>query len=203
MPQGFLHLVLKRMVLAGSFVPVTPLIALARIAAALGSEDLFVAFACLLSLVPGKLGSYLRLAYYKGTLVSVSSDVFIGFGTYFSKRGASLGSRVSIGAYGVLGDVAIGDGAQLASRVSVPSGRRQHAARFVVENPSDELIFDQISIGAGCWIGEGAIIMADVGERSIVSAGSVVARPMPGHRLIGGNPARIVRELPNATEIEK
>ncbi|MBI5657488.1 MAG: hypothetical protein HZC44_12020, partial [Geobacter sp.] len=61
---------------------------------------------------------------------------------------------------------------------------------------SEELTFDRVTVGSECWIGEGSIIMADLGERCIVSSGSVVTRAMPAGRLIAGNPARV---LPDAT----
>jgi acetyltransferase-like isoleucine patch superfamily enzyme len=76
-----------------------------------------------------------------------------------------------------------------------------HIDRFGInpyQNPSDEVLFTRVSIGRDCWSGEGAIIMADLGERCIVGAGSVVHRPMPENRLISGNSARIIKEIPPA-----
>jgi acetyltransferase-like isoleucine patch superfamily enzyme len=52
-----------------------------------------------------------------------------------------------------------------------------------------------VKIGAGSWVGEGAIIMADVGAHSIVSSGAVVIHATPDRVLVGGNPARVIREL--------
>lgn len=185
----------KRGVLAAAFIPALPFILISRLGAFSGSDDLFSACACLLALVPGKSGSYLRLAFYMGTLESISPDVYIGFGSFFSRRGAMIGRGVNIGSYCILGLVTIGDRTLVASRVSIPSGRRQHVLRYDSENPSDELTFDRIIVGSDCWIGEGSVILADVGEKSIVSAGSVITRAMPGNRLIAGNPARV---LPDA-----
>ena len=50
-------------------------------------------------------------------------------------------------------------------------------------------------IGACSWIGEAAIIMADVGSRCIVAAGSVVDRPIRDDCVVAGNPARLVRNI--------
>lgn len=189
-----LKLIIKRMVLAVAYIPVLPLILLSRLVSACGSDGFFNACVTFLALLPGLTGSYLRLAYYRGTLESVSQDVCIGFGSYFSRRGAVIGRYVGIGAYCVLGDVTLGDRVLLASRVSITSGKQQHAQRFDADNPSEEMIFDHVTIGRDCWIGEGAIIMANVGERCIVSAGSVVTRDMPSNRIIAGNPARVLQE---------
>ncbi|GAM10588.1 nodulation protein L [Geobacter sp. OR-1] len=187
--------IIKRIVLVLAYIPVLPLIIITRLGDSFGNDDFFTACACFLALLPGKTGSFLRLAYYRCTLESVSPDVFIGFGSYFSRRGAVLGRNVSIGAYCILGDVTLEDRVLLASRVSITSGKRQHAQRYDIENPSEDMIFDRVTIGRESWIGEGAIIMADVGERSIVSAGSVVSREMPAGRIIAGNPARVLQEV--------
>lgn len=197
-----LKLIVKRAVLAAAFVPVLPLVLLSRLGSACGSDGFFSAGASFLALFPGKSGSYLRLAYYRGTLDSISPDVFIAFGSYFSRRGAVIGKNVSLGAYCILGDVTLGDNVILASRVSITSGKRQHAQRYDADNPSEEMIFDHLTIGRDCWIGEGAIIMADVGERCIVSAGSVVTREMPSGRIIAGNPARILQEVQSQSVIK-
>ncbi len=90
----------------------------------------------------------------------------------------------------------------MASRVSVPSGKRQHLddeGRL-----ASTTRFDTVTIGDGTWVGEGAIIMADVGRQCIVSAGAVVSKEMPDSCLIGGNPARVLKavahDIPVAAE---
>lgn len=49
-----------------------------------------------------------------------------------------------------------------------------------------------ITIGSGCWIGGGAIILPGVtiGERVVVGAGSVVTKDIPSDQTVAGNPAR-------------
>jgi len=197
-----LKLIMKRMVLAVAFIIVLPLILVSRLRSACGSDEFFNACACFLALFPGKTGSYLRVAYYRGTLASISSDVYIAFGSYFSRRGAMIGKNVSIGAYCILGDVTLKDRVLLASHVSITSGKRQHAQRFDADNPSEDMTFDHVTIGSECWLGEGAIIMAAVGDRCIVSAGSVVTRDMPSNRIIAGNPARVLQEVPSQAAIK-
>jgi acetyltransferase-like isoleucine patch superfamily enzyme len=54
-----------------------------------------------------------------------------------------------------------------------------------------------IRIGNNVWIGTRALILpgADVGDHSVVAAGSVVTRPVPPRCVVAGNPASVVREF--------
>lgn len=81
----------------------------------------------------------------------------------------------------------------MASRISVPSGKRQHIDEH--GQLSSAPIFERVAIGNDCWIGEGVIVLADIGERCIVSAGAVVVKQAPEACLIAGNPAKVVKEL--------
>ncbi len=52
-----------------------------------------------------------------------------------------------------------------------------------------------VSIGAGSWLGAGAIVLPGscLGRNVVVGAGSVVRGVFPGHCLVAGVPARIIR----------
>jgi maltose O-acetyltransferase len=56
-----------------------------------------------------------------------------------------------------------------------------------------------IVIGDQVWIGGGAIVLGGVtiGDRSVVGAGSVVTRDVPADTVVAGNPARVLRAIPN------
>ena len=51
-----------------------------------------------------------------------------------------------------------------------------------------------VRIGAGSWIGHGAMILpgATLGDRVIVAAGAVVTEPVPNGSIVGGIPARVI-----------
>jgi acetyltransferase-like isoleucine patch superfamily enzyme len=194
--------VAKAIVFAGSLIFCLPFIALvwAEKHFARG-EALFAFCGQTLAVMPGFIGRWLRGAYYFGTLDRCSWEAHIGFGTLFTHRGAAIGSRVSFGAYCVVGHAEIGQDVMIGSRVSIPSGKRQHLddeGRLAAVTR-----FERVQIGSHCWIGEGAIIMARIGERSIVSAGAVVSREMPASSLIGGNPAKVIREVEHAALAEQ
>ena len=53
-----------------------------------------------------------------------------------------------------------------------------------------------VSIGAGSWLGHGAIVLpgARIGRHVVVGAGSVVTGTLPDFCVAVGNPARVVRD---------
>jgi maltose O-acetyltransferase len=54
-----------------------------------------------------------------------------------------------------------------------------------------------IRIGSDCWIGGGAIILPGVtiGDKTVIGAGSVVTKDIPGGVLAVGNPCRVLRTI--------
>lgn len=198
-PANSIRRLVKAAVFAVALLLVLPPIVLVVLEKRLShSESVFLFFAQALAVVPGFLGQWLRTAYYFGTLDQCSWEVRFGFGTVFAHRGASIGRRVSTGAYCVIGHARIGEDVMIGSRVSIPSGKRQHldeAGRL-----AQVTHFEHVHIGAHCWVGEGAILLADIGEGCIVSAGAVVGKTMPAGKMIGGNPARVVRDVERASD---
>jgi virginiamycin A acetyltransferase len=157
-----------------------------------GRESLFDFSAKLLSLVPGLIGQYLRTSFYVVTLARCPADLAMAFGSFFSRPSAQVGRAVVVGSFSIIGDAVLGEGVLIASRASVLSGKHQHAVG------SDGAVahgsrYEVIHVGPGCWIGEGAIVMASLGERCVVSAGSVVTKPAPPRIVAVGNPARFLR----------
>jgi len=157
------------------------------------SEVLFTLGAQCVALVPGVMGDFVRTAYYLLTLESFHSTAVVGFGSYFSHRGARVARQAAMGTYCIVGLADLGVGVRLASRVSIVSGLRQHGTSSGVEPTGSRTVtFSRVHLGEGVWVGEGAIIGCDVGMNSIIGVGAVVTSPVPEVSMAMGNPARLV-----------
>jgi acetyltransferase-like isoleucine patch superfamily enzyme len=158
-----------------------------------GWETGYVFFAQAFSTIPGIAGDYVRIAFYRLTLAECNLSSRISFGSFFAHSQARLGAGVYIGSYCILGKTVIGDRTQIASGVQILSGSRQHARNAAGEiSGAEGGEFAVVEIGANCWIGAAAIVMADVGAGSTIGAGSVVTRPIPAGSVAVGNPARVL-----------
>lgn len=157
-------------------------------------EAAFQGLSQFVSLWPGRPGTYLRRGFYFLSLRGCAPDCTISFGTIFSTPNCEIGRHVYIGAYCVISDSTIGDDVLIGSHAHIISGKHAHGFAS-----SDEPIRLQpvsrtsVHIGANSWIGNGALVMADVGPKCVVGAGSVVTREVAENSVVAGNPAREIR----------
>ncbi|WP_345992284.1 acyltransferase [Chryseobacterium sp. Chry.R1] len=68
-----------------------------------------------------------------------------------------------------------------------------------------ELIVKDVTIEENVWIGDSVIILPgiNIGEGSIIAAGSVVTKNIPKFSIVGGNPAKVIKERPNIDDYLK
>ncbi len=186
----------KKFISTCCLVLISPLIILAWVEKKYThSESIFAFLGQLLSLIPGKVGSYFRVAYYRGTLKACSHNVSIEFGSFFAHRNAMIGNFVNIGAYCVLGCVYLDNNILVGSRVSIASGKYQHIYSDDGWNKTPGKL-TTVHVGEKTWIGEGAIVVDDIGEECQISAGTVVTKKIPSRSLVAGNPCRILKKMP-------
>jgi acetyltransferase-like isoleucine patch superfamily enzyme len=91
-----------------------------------------------------------------------------------------------------LGGITIEDNVFIAPKVSILS--EGHPI-----NPEDRhsLVPQAVHLKKNAWIGANATILPGVtiGENSIVAAGAVVSKDVPDNTVVGGIPARILKEI--------
>jgi len=69
--------------------------------------------------------------------------------------------------------------------------RKNHIVKYVKRDPI--YIGDDVFIGANSIILKGVV----VGDRSVIAAGSVVTGEVPSDQMWAGNPAKLIRKLPD------
>jgi acetyltransferase-like isoleucine patch superfamily enzyme len=187
--------ILKSLADAAALVLVLPAILTYRLARlALGPNKAFPGWSQLFSLVPGLSGAYLRRAFYRLVLPRCGPGSFISFGTVFSHPTAEVGRDVYVGVYCCLGDVTLEDDVLLGSHISVMNGAAQHGtARLDIPVREQPGVWPRITIGRDSWVGDRAVIMADIGKHCVIGAGSVVTVPVPDYAVAVGVPARVLR----------
>lgn len=147
-----------------------------------------------LSLFPGLVGNYFRKEFYRMTLAKCGLDVCIEFGTIIHQSTVEIGRRVYIGPHCSIGECVIEDDVLLGGNVDIISGRQQHYITDL-EVPIREQggRLEKVTIGRDSWLGNSSVVMANVGEKSIVAAGSVVVRDVEPLSIVGGNPAKLIK----------
>ena len=111
-------------------------------------------------------------------VIRIGDGCLIGRGTaIIGHYDITIGDNVFTGM-----NVYITDQNHTYERLDQPIGR---------QDPRDEAV----RIGAGTWIGSGAVILpgSDIGEHVVVAANAVVRGPVPDRCVVAGVPARIVR----------
>lgn len=114
-------------------------------------------------------------------------------------RGIELGDRVYLNDQVVLqcgagARLRIGDDVTVSFGAKITTGQYPIAA---AGHDRSRHRYEDVEIGDGAWIGTGAVLLPGVcvGAGAIVAAGAVVTGDVPAQVLVGGIPARVLREL--------
>ena len=110
-------------------------------------------------------------------------DIFIGDYTHVTSR-VKLVGPVTLGNY-----VTIGSGAQITGLTHNYLDVTRPIAKQGV-TPNRTVVEDDVWIGGNSCINQGITI----GTHSIIASGSVVTKNVPTYSVVGGNPARILRQ---------
>lgn len=172
----------------------SPIIVLHLISSLFSSKGSFVFFTQLLSLIPGVIGSYCRIAFHRFAMTHCDPQVVIGFATLFSQPETEIHSGVYIGPQCNIGSCAIHKNTLIASGVHIMSGKNQHNFDDL-DQPIQQQggTFERITIGEDSWVGNGSLVMANIGKKCIIGAGSVITKDIPDYSIAVGNPAKVIK----------
>lgn len=147
-------------------------------------------------------GTHIRgelLVYpYRGK-IQIGDDCYVGEGTrIWSEKRISIGDRVLIAH-----NVDIHD----SNDHPVEKKARHNHFLSIIKNgfPKNfDLNGQEICIKDDVWIGFGACIMKGVtiGKGAVIAAHAVVTRDVPPSVIVGGNPAQIIKKMPDDYPLE-
>lgn len=129
-----------------------------------------------------------------GYTVPATFRVFPPFYTDFGKN-ISVGEDVFINAcchFQDHGGVTIGDGCQIGHNVvfaTLNHGIKPEERKHTIPAP--------IVLGKNVWVGSNSTILQGVtiGDNAIVAAGAVVTKDVPANTVVGGVPARAIKQI--------
>ena len=187
-----------------AWILVLPAVAMYHVSACLGGrERVFPGWSEGFSLLPGLPGIYLRRAFYRLVLGRCGKDACLRLGVLVSHPTARIGRSVYVGPFSHAGSVTIEDDVLVGSHVTIMNGGPQHAIdRLDIPVREQPGVFLPITIGCDTWIGERAVIQANVGRHCVIGAGSVVTKDVPDYAIAVGVPARVIRYRNQGRETE-
>jgi acetyltransferase-like isoleucine patch superfamily enzyme len=186
---------IKRTIKTVFLILTAPAYVIFRLLSIVGDPDtVFQSFSQAMSLVPGKIGVYIRASFYRLACPDTSDEIVVGFLTVLSHRDITIGPGAYIGSQCNIGKCVIGRDALVGSGVHILSGARQHEFNRI-DKPIQKQggTYEKITIGEDCWLGNGSLIMASLAAHCIVAAGSIVTKPTQRGDIVAGVPARIIR----------
>jgi acetyltransferase-like isoleucine patch superfamily enzyme len=124
--------------------------------------------------LPRSSSIHWRAEFYHPGGVVIGENCIIGDSCFLDGRdGITFGTNVNVGGH-----------------VSIYT--RQHD----VDSPSFAETGAPVTVGDRAWIASHAVVLPGVhiGEGAVVAAAAVVTKDVPAFTLVGGNPARVIRE---------
>ena len=111
-----------------------------------------------------------------GLNITVGRNVFINSGCTFQDQGG----------------ISLGDGALVGHQVSIATINHD-----MDPEKRGSMTFRPVTIGKDVWIGDHASILPGVtiGDGAVVAAGAVVTKDVAPHTMVGGVPARVIRQI--------
>jgi acetyltransferase-like isoleucine patch superfamily enzyme len=148
-----------------------------------------------------KLGKGVKLSKFINLYgCSIGDETKIGAFVEIQKK-ATIGKRCKISSHtficegvNIEDEVFVGHGVVFINdsypRATTDSGGLQTEADWKVEQT---VVKKRASIGSGATI----LSQVTIGENAIVGAGSVVTKDVPANTIVAGNPARVLRRIPD------
>lgn len=143
---------------------------------------------------PSRLHAGRRVTVQRGTIIHCGGREWSGFGGY-----VNLHDGVKIGPYAILygaGGIDLEANVHLGPGVKIMSQAGKHDEFRLTSQPT--YLNEPVRIGAGSWIGAGAVVLGGttIGRCVSVAPNALVSGVIPDGAVVVGNPARIMFRNP-------
>ena len=145
---------------------------------------------------------------YNSRAVEIGNRVYIRKGARLEVLGKvlknspkiSIGDNTTIHLYfhcGAAESVVIGKDVMIAGHVYISDHDHIYDHPTLAARNVQDLSSSPVVIEDGVWLGQGCVILkgVNVGKRSVVGANAVVTKDVPPYSVVGGVPARIIKEF--------
>lgn len=90
-----------------------------------------------------------------------------------------------------IGGITIGNNVQIGPNVTIVTDNHDFHDRYILRCRS-------VVLEDNVWIGANVTIMpgVTVGKNAVIAGGAVVTKNVPAYTVVGGNPARVIKEIP-------
>jgi acetyltransferase-like isoleucine patch superfamily enzyme len=138
---------------------------------------------------------------YLGTMLDVGPQGRVEIGEFALVNGARMicDSQIMIGDYALISwNVVLMDTYRLPQNAAQRRTELERLPQQSMRRAAAEVPASPIRIERNVWIGFDSCVLpgVTVGEGSIVGARSVVTQNVPPFTIVAGNPARVIREVP-------
>jgi acetyltransferase-like isoleucine patch superfamily enzyme len=155
-----------------------------------------------------------RIRFHAGSTLQIGAGSLVRANIVSQRDGVSvvIGRNSSIGEGSTIdcaGQIEVGDDVLVASRCyifdhnshAIGWRHRKQDVQDWIQGLKDwsHVTVKPVKIGNKSWIGLNVIVLkgVEIGEGAVVAAGSVVVKSVPPWTVVAGNPAKVIREIPD------
>lgn len=149
--------------------------------------------------IPGNIGMALRYSVLKTLVLSMGDNVSVHENVFlFHMENLEIGDNVSIHPMCYLdanGGIKIGNDVSIAHGASILSTTHNYEDKNEMIN-NQGLRKEKVNIGNNIWIGAKATVVCGVNvlDGTVIGAGAIVTKSFPQNVVVGGVPAKILKE---------